>query len=158
MTNPEPLFRQYLDTPIGTLEIAADDTSVRSIYFVQKRQDSPLGNDITQLALDQLAAYFNGQRQQFSLPLGALGTAFQQQVWLQLSDIPYGSTCSYADIARQLNNPKAVRAVGAANGKNPISIVVPCHRVIGANGKLTGYAGGLDRKSWLLRHEQQGQL
>lgn len=110
-----------------------------------------------QQALKQLKEYFAGQRTCFSLPLAATGTAFQQQVWQALVHIPYGQSCSYGAIADFIQNPKAVRAVGAANGRNPLAIVVPCHRVIGNNGSLTGYAGGLGRKVWLLQHEQQTQ-
>ncbi|WP_238925418.1 methylated-DNA--[protein]-cysteine S-methyltransferase [Vibrio sp. S11_S32] len=105
----------------------------------------------------QLEQYFSGQRAQFDLPLAATGTAFQQQVWQALTDIPYGETCSYQDIANAIGNPKAVRAVGLANGKNPISIIVPCHRVIGKNGKLTGYAGGVEVKQGLLETEARNK-
>lgn len=108
-----------------------------------------------QQALHQLTQYFSGKRQQFSLTLAPNGSAFQQQVWQALCEIPFAHSCSYSAIANHLQNPKAVRAVGAANGRNPIAIVVPCHRVIGANGSLTGYAGGLNRKLWLLQHELQ---
>lgn len=104
-------------------------------------------------AIMQLQQYFAGQRQQFSLTLVPVGSRFQQQVWQALCAIPFAHSCSYGAIANHLHNPKAVRAVGAANGRNPIAIVVPCHRVIGANGSLTGYAGGLNRKLWLLQHE-----
>jgi methylated-DNA-[protein]-cysteine S-methyltransferase len=106
-------------------------------------------------ALQQLTEYFAGQRQRFDLTLAPIGTAFQRQVWQILAQLPYGAFCSYGFIARQLENPGAVRAVGAANGKNPIALVVPCHRVVGSTGRLTGYAGGLARKIWLLQHEQQ---
>lgn len=106
-----------------------------------------------QQASMQLQQYFVGERQHFSLPLAPTGTRFQQQVWQALCAIPFAHSCSYGTIAHYLQNPKAVRAVGAANGRNPIAIVVPCHRVIGANGSLTGYAGGLQRKLWLLQHE-----
>ena len=118
------------------------------------QEDAPaIGNAVTKEAKQQLSEYFDQQRKAFDLPLAPVGTQFQQNVWQQLCAIPYGETCSYADIAKQLNNPNAVRAVGSANGKNPISIVVPCHRVIGANGTLTGYAGGLTRKAALLTLE-----
>jgi methylated-DNA-[protein]-cysteine S-methyltransferase len=106
-------------------------------------------------AITQLQQYFSGERRQFSLTLAPIGSGFQQQVWLALGEIPFAHSCSYGAIANHLQNPKAVRAVGAANGRNPIAIVVPCHRVIGANGSLTGYAGGLHRKLWLLQHEMQ---
>lgn len=110
---------------------------------------------ILQLGLSQLTEYFEKKRTQFSLPLAADGTEFQQQVWQQLRQIPYGGHCSYGDIANAIGRPKAVRAVGAANGRNPLAIVVPCHRVIGQNGNMTGYAGGLSRKIWLLNHENR---
>ena len=106
-------------------------------------------------ACTELTQYFAGQRRQFSLQLAPQGTPFQQQVWQALCAIPFAHSCSYATIANHLQNHKAVRAVGAANSRNPIAIVVPCHRVIGANGSLTGYAGGLSRKMWLLQHESQ---
>ncbi|GGO66424.1 methylated-DNA--[protein]-cysteine S-methyltransferase [Bowmanella pacifica] len=144
----------YLQSPIGLVEISAVTQGIRAIKFVEKRgfeaQQTPLLN----LATEQLAGYFDGQRQVFDLPLAAQGTSFQQQVWNALLSIPFGQTASYLDIARKIGNPAAVRAVGAANGKNPLSVVVPCHRIIGSNGTLTGYAGGLERKAWLLQHEQ----
>ncbi len=110
-----------------------------------------------QQAISELQQYFAGTRCSFSVPLAAAGTVFQQQVWQALQHIPYAQSCSYGAIASFINKPKAVRAVGAANGRNPLAIVVPCHRVIGNNGSLTGYAGGLGRKVWLLQHEQQMQ-
>ena len=111
--------------------------------------------EILQLGLSQLTEYFEKNRTEFTLPLAADGTEFQQQVWQQLRQIPYGGHCSYGDIANSIARPKAVRAVGAANGRNPLAIVVPCHRVIGQNGSMTGYAGGLSRKIWLLNHENR---
>src|SRR5205807_4847601 len=103
----------------------------------------------------QLAEYFAGERRQFDVPLKLAGTPFQQRVWLELARIPFGTTITYAELAQRLGRPTASRAVGHANGRNPISIIVPCHRVIGADGKLTGYAGGLDKKQWLLAWERQ---
>lgn len=158
------MFIQHIDSPVGPLRIGATATAITEIAFAAPNnapgkppQDNP--SALTALAGEQLAAYFAGTRSDFSLPLAPTGTAFQQRVWRQLRTIPYGDTCSYAAIAAAINNSRAVRAVGAANGRNPIAIVVPCHRVIGANGTLTGYAGGLDRKAWLLQHEQrQGRL
>ena len=156
--NTSRYFFQYLPTPIGTLEIQADESSLLTVGFVDQQQ-ATTANAVTEHTHQQLSEYLAGQRRAFTLPLGALGTPFQQRVWQLLSKLPYGQTCSYQYIARQLGNPKAVRAVGAANGKNPLAIVVPCHRVIGANGSLTGYAGGLERKSWLLQLESsQSQL
>ncbi|WJG09224.1 methylated-DNA--[protein]-cysteine S-methyltransferase [Aliiglaciecola sp. LCG003] len=160
MSEINALYYQYIGTPIGELEVCSSQTAIRSIYFVDSHRQQQ-ENDITQEACRQLRAYFGGALTCFDLPLQAQGTPFQHKVWQMLAKIPYGTTCSYADIAQRMDNPKAVRAVGAANGRNPLSIVVPCHRVIGANGKLTGYAGGLPRKSWLLNLEhaqQQGNL
>lgn len=146
------IYIDSIKTPIGILEVTAVEDAVASVYFVDKPQ-SVRTNAITQLAVSQLQEYFNGERQSFSLPLLATGSDFQQQVWQALTTIEYGDTCSYADVANQISNPKGVRAVGLANAKNPMTIVVPCHRVIGKNGALTGYAGGVDRKAWLLKHE-----
>ncbi len=153
-----PLANLLMPSPLGSIEIRATDTAIVKIDFIDDKQPvSQSPNELCCLAAGQLTEYFHRRRQGFSLPLGATGTPFQQAVWQQLSQIPYGQTRSYGDIANQLNNPKAVRAVGAANGKNPIAIVVPCHRVIGADGSLTGYAGGTTRKAFLLALEQQGQ-
>ncbi|SEI01018.1 methylated-DNA-[protein]-cysteine S-methyltransferase [Rheinheimera pacifica] len=149
------MFSQYIDSPLGPVHILATASGITAISFVPTRQAAEQPSALTTLAAQQLSAYFAGTLSHFSLPLTASGTVFQQQVWRQLCAIPFGQTCSYADIARGISNVKAVRAVGAANGRNPIAIVVPCHRVIGANGTLTGYAGGLDKKAWLLKHEQR---
>ena len=102
---------------------------------------------------DQLGAYFAGTLTEFDIPVKLTGSDFQRRVWRCLQDIPYGETISYGQLARQVGNPNASRAVGLANGRNPVAVIVPCHRVIGADGRLTGYAGGLDRKTWLLHHE-----
>lgn len=149
------MFSQYIDSPLGPVQILATANGISAIRFVAAPQTTEQPSALTALAAQQLRAYFAGTLSHFSLPLAANGTAFQQQVWRELCTIPFGQTCSYADIARGISNVKAVRAVGAANGRNPIAIVVPCHRVIGANGTLTGYAGGLDKKAWLLKHEQR---
>ena len=149
------MFSQYIDSPLGPVHILASASGISAISFVTTRLTAEQPSALTTLAAQQLSAYFAGTLSHFSLPLAASGTVFQQQVWQELCAIPFGQTCSYADIARGINNVKAVRAVGAANGRNPLAIVVPCHRVIGANGTLTGYAGGLDRKDWLLKHEQR---
>ena len=155
--------KSYLESPQGLIEIAATSKGISAITFVDSVNADVDGgvhsNDLTETAKAQLAAYFNGSLTQFDLPFDTKGTAFQQAVWKALCDIPYGETASYADIANKLNNPKAVRAVGMANGRNPIAIVVPCHRVIGSNKTLTGYAGGLKRKQYLLKLEgAQGVL
>ncbi|SNY53989.1 methylated-DNA-[protein]-cysteine S-methyltransferase [Arsukibacterium tuosuense] len=149
------MYQQTIDSPLGPVQICASERGISKINFgiATTAPDQP--SSLTALAANQLQQYFAGNLRQFSLPLATTGTTFQQQVWQALCKLPFGQTCSYADIARQIANPKAVRAVGAANGKNPIAIVVPCHRVIGANGTLTGYAGGLDNKAWLLAHEQK---
>lgn len=166
MKTADPTKQQFIDylsseigsSEIGTIEITATDAGVASVSFAKqnlRRQAATAvtPNKHTDQCKQQLIEYLNKQRQTFALTLAPQGTDFQQQVWQALLTIPYGQVASYADIAQQINNPKAVRAVGAANGKNPISIIVPCHRVIGSNGTLTGYAGGLERKQWLLQHE-----
>jgi methylated-DNA-[protein]-cysteine S-methyltransferase len=148
----ETIFYDHLDTPLGNIEISANSRAVLTILFVDRVRKAN-SNTLTDLAKGQLLAYFNGDLEKFSIPMDAQGTAFQKQVWQSLTTIAYGQTCSYSDIANKIENPKAVRAVGSANGKNPMTIVVPCHRVIGANGSLAGYASGVDRKAWLLNHE-----
>lgn len=146
------IYRDHIESPIGLVEFTASDKGLTSLYFVDQTQ-SVESNSITAKAAIQLEQYFQGQRKTFELPLEATGTEFQKDVWAKLMDIAYGQTQSYLNVANSINKPKAVRAVGAANGQNPISIIVPCHRVIGANGQLTGYAGGVERKAWLLQHE-----
>jgi len=150
-----------VDTPIGPLLLAADDSGLRHILFpdgkrpalpqpVWREDSAPLQEPIR-----QLRAYFGGELEAFDLPLAPQGTPFQQKVWKLLCDIPYGETISYGELARRVGNPKASRAVGLANGSNPIPIVIPCHRVIGSNGKLTGYGGGLPIKEKLLALERR---
>ena len=158
-------YLQTMTSPQGKLAITASDKGITSIAFIHQEDASfetaPANkpNALTQSACEQLTAYFSKQLTQFSLPLDAKGTHFQQAVWTALMSIAYGATKSYQDIANAIGNPKAVRAVGLANGKNPIAIVVPCHRVIGKNSRLTGYAGGLDKKQYLLKLEgAQGVL
>ncbi|KYN23797.1 cysteine methyltransferase [Vibrio cidicii] len=146
-------------SPLGEMTLQANDEGILGIWFTtQTTRPDDLGQEdvnhsVLSLALTQLDEYFSGKRTQFDLPIAAKGTAFQMQVWQALTTIPYGETWSYQELANAIGNPKAVRAVGLANGKNPVSIVVPCHRVIGKNGKLTGYAGGIERKRWLLDKE-----
>lgn len=147
-------YCQYIGTPAGLLKIIANNQAILAVDFIAATDKAEQPNNVTNQAATQLTEYIAGQRQQFDLPLAAQGTEFQRRVWQLLSEIPYGNTCSYKDIASLLDNPYAVRAVGAANGRNPIAIIVPCHRVIGADGSLTGYAGGLERKSWLLTLEK----
>lgn len=143
----------YLDTEMGPIMITAEDAGITSLNFHHEQPHAETDHPHINNCKQQLQEYFDGNRTEFDLPLAAPGTKFQQQVWQALLTIAYGETCSYGDIAHKINNPKAVRAVGAANGMNPIAIVVPCHRIIGSNGTLTGYAGGLERKSWLLALE-----
>jgi len=148
-----------LPTPIGPLRLAAKSEGLTHLLFGADAPDSPTGDGSPegarwlQLAREQLLEYFAGERRAFSISLAPSGTPFQLEVWSALRDIPYGETSSYATLAARIDRPKAVRAVGAANGRNPISIIVPCHRVIGADGSLTGYGGGLKAKEALLKLE-----
>ena len=148
-------YIESFSSPIGMVEISATTTAVSSVYFVESQDKTSVTNNITNTCKQQLNEYFNGSRQVFDLTLAQSGTDFQLKVWQALLKIPFGQLASYRDIANKVASPKAVRAVGSANGKNPISIIVPCHRVIGSNGSLTGYAGGIERKQWLLQHEGQ---
>jgi methylated-DNA-[protein]-cysteine S-methyltransferase len=147
----------HVETPIGRLLIAGDDAVIRVISFPNRTEAAEdwiaRGTPVLERAAKQLREYFAGKRAEFDLPLAPEGTAFQQSVWKQLCEIPYGSTISYGELARRVGNSKASRAVGAANGQNPIPIVIPCHRVIGSNGKLTGFGGGLPIKERLLALE-----
>ena len=147
------MYIDFMDSPVGILEIKSSGVGICSVNFVETVDSQVLESELTERCKSQLNEYFHSKRKDFDLPLDQSGTDFQKQIWQGLITIPFGKSASYKDIANLANNPKAVRAVGAANGKNPISIIVPCHRVIGSNGKLTGYAGGLDRKKWLLSHE-----
>lgn len=151
----------YLQTPIGVLRLECADGHLTRIEFEHQYSDAgaPTGGDaVLEECARQLSDYFAGRRRTFSLPLAPGGTAFQQAVWRALREIPYGESRSYRDIARAIGNPAAVRAVGAANGRNPLPIVVPCHRVIGSDGRLTGFAGGLEAKSFLLQLEGHPDL
>lgn len=141
-------------TPIGYLNLTTTDTHLVSCLFSDVAYPTtPEQPQVLQQTIAQLQEYFSGSRKQFELPLQPEGTDFQQKVWEQLNSIPFGKTASYLDVAKAVSGEKAIRAVGAANGKNPICLIVPCHRVIGSDGSLTGYAGGLWRKEWLLQHE-----
>lgn len=148
-----------LDSPLGPLTVVGGDDGLTGLYLSEQRHlpdaDSFGCRDDTLLPAvrEQLEAYWAGQITEFDVPLATAGTAFQVAVWQALRAIPYGSVCTYGDLAERIGRPTAVRAVGAANGRNPICIVIPCHRVIGADGSMTGYAGGLDRKMFLLQHE-----
>lgn len=144
----------HLNTPLGWVQIEATDTAITAVRFVDAPEDNRTDNVLSRAGRDQLAGWFKRERIGFDLPLAPKGTEFQQAAWKALQRIPYGETRYYAQQADQIGRPSAVRAVGAANGANPIAVVVPCHRVIGKNGSLTGYAGGLERKKWLLAFEQ----
>ncbi len=147
------MFIDYLDTPLGLFEFMATEQGICQAIFCGDQQAKSKANDITMICKQQLTEYFAGKRQTFTVPLDPQGTPFQQSVWNCLSQIPFGELRSYGDIAKALNKPKASQAVGGANGRNPITLIVPCHRVVGGNGSLTGYAGGIERKLWLLNHE-----
>lgn len=148
---------QLLDTPIGSLKLVSDGAALTKIEFPQQHStfsdDTETTDPVLSACAAQLTEYFAGERQAFSLPLSAGGTIFQNEVWSALANIPYGELRSYSDIAIAIGRPKAVRAVGAANGRNPLPIIVPCHRVIGSNGSLTGFAGGIPLKTRLLELE-----
>ncbi len=162
-TKPRPcIVQNHTTSPLGDVVLAATDQGLAGLWFVHRQQHMPdtscwpthQTHPTLLSAATQLREYFSGQRQSFNLPIQhAWGTPFQRAVWQALQRIPYGHTWTYGDIAQHIGNPKAVRAVGAAIGQNPHSIIVPCHRVLGANGSLTGFAGGLDRKKHLLALE-----
>ncbi|MCX6284455.1 MAG: methylated-DNA--[protein]-cysteine S-methyltransferase [Bacteroidetes bacterium] len=146
--------RAFIKTPIGFIELTGSEKGVRSLYFLDFKVRVPRGvpHELKD-AVDQLHEYFIGERKEFTLDLDLEGSDFQLRVWNELIKIPYGTTISYHELARRIGNASAFRAVGGANGANPVSIIIPCHRVLGTNGRLVGYAGGLKRKKWLLEHE-----
>lgn len=146
-----------LPSPVGELTLTEENGALTGLYFGARPGGEEGSSPLLEEAARQLRAYFAGQRQAFSLPLAPRGTAFQLQVWQALQTIPYGEVRTYGEIARAIGKPKACRAVGMANHKNPISIIVPCHRVVGADGSLTGYGGGLAAKEFLLALEQGGR-
>ncbi|WP_187263045.1 methylated-DNA--[protein]-cysteine S-methyltransferase [Pontibacter beigongshangensis] len=144
----------YLNSPIGWIRITSTAHAIESVLFVEAASAGSVDLPAClQTCTAQLSEYFRGERRHFDLPLSPHGTTFQRQVWEELKAIPFGKTASYLQVAKAISGEKAIRAVGAANGRNPLCVVVPCHRVIGSDGSLTGYAGGLWRKEWLLRHE-----
>jgi methylated-DNA-[protein]-cysteine S-methyltransferase len=150
----------HIDSPIGRLTLTSEGSLLTGLYMASpgklpRTADWVMDNAAAPLpeAARQLCEYFAGERREFDLPLRMHGTDFQKRVWRELTKIPFGETWSYGQLARRLDNPSACRAVGLANGRNPIAIIVPCHRVIGADGSLTGFGGGLPRKQWLLAHE-----
>jgi methylated-DNA-[protein]-cysteine S-methyltransferase len=149
------IYKTYYKSPIGPIEISGMQDSILTVDFVEDMlpgdADLPF---CLKTCLKQIDEYFSGNRREFLLKLDPQGTKFQRMVWQQLEKIPYGAVVSYGEIASIIGNPKAFRAVGSANGKNPIAIIIPCHRVVGSDGSLTGYGGGLWRKEWLLKHEK----
>jgi methylated-DNA-[protein]-cysteine S-methyltransferase len=155
------IFYTTLDSPVGALFLTSNGEAITELFMEKhKGGPKPIGDwrrddGLFREAADQLRAYFAGELTEFDLRLAAVGAPFQQRVWAELRKIPYGSTISYGELARRIGAPKAPRAVGAANGSNPISIIIPCHRVIGSNGKLTGYGGGIERKKFLLEFEAE---
>lgn len=151
----------WIDSPIGALRIEASAKGLTAVSFEDAPGHDAPGDDADahthlRLARDELTAYFAGDRGEFKVALAPYGTAFQHRVWAELRGIGFGETLSYGALARRLGDEKATRAVGLANGRNPIAIIIPCHRIIGADGTLTGYGGGLSRKRWLLEHEGAG--
>lgn len=144
----------YIKTPVGIAEIKGDENGISVISILDSEQEiTKKIPAVLQEAITQLNDYFDGKRRDFTFKLNPSGTEFQQKVWQELLNIPYGKTVTYMEQTKKLGDVKAIRAVASANGKNPLWIVVPCHRVVGADGSLTGYAGGLWRKKWLLEHE-----
>lgn len=143
----------FINTPLGTAKIKGDENGISVISILQEGEISKTIPLELKDAVKQLQEYFDGKRTKFTFALNPKGTDFQQKVWKALLEIPYGKTTSYLELTKKLGDVKAIRAVASANGKNPLWIVVPCHRVIGSDGSLTGYAGGLWRKKWLLEHE-----
>jgi len=158
------MFYSYVDSPIGQLVLTGDAKQITALHLPEAKRaptvpaDAERNDAVLQYATRQLNEYFAGKRREFQLRLNASGTDFQRRVWDAVYAIPYGTTASYRDIAEAVGSPKAVRAVGMANGRNPIPLIVPCHRIVGADGSLTGYGGGLPTKRWLLDHEQGTRL
>lgn len=149
-------YKTYINSPIGLIEISGGDDSIFSVSFVEEKFASEFqANDYVNNCALQLEEYFNGGRKEFELNLEPKGTDFQKKVWNELQKIPFGYTKSYLFIAKMLGDELVIRAAAKANGQNPIAVIIPCHRVIGSDGSLTGYAGGLWRKKWLLEHEQK---
>jgi methylated-DNA-[protein]-cysteine S-methyltransferase len=155
------MYKAFYRSPVGLLEIISDSNAITEISFVRnsdKKIPDELGKytpPVIKQCIQELEEYFAGARKKFDVPCKLDGSDFQMRVWQELEKIPYGSTVTYAEQAQKLGDIKAIRAVGTANGKNKIAIIIPCHRVIGTNGSLTGYAGGIENKKWLLLHEQE---
>ena len=143
----------FITTPLGIAKIIGDEHGISEITILKEDELTSKIPEVLQECVTQLQQYFDGKRTQFDFKINPKGTDFQQKVWQELLNIPFGKTISYLDLSKKLGDPKAIRAAATANGKNPLWIVIPCHRVIGTDGSLTGYAGGLWRKKWLLEHE-----
>jgi methylated-DNA-[protein]-cysteine S-methyltransferase len=157
-------YATTIDSPVGPLTLVATDEAICELLWAGDESVRPSGSDapvvdashpVLARAAEELCEYFAGARRDFTVPVHTAGTAFQQSVWTVLRGIPYGTTITYGEQARRVGNPKAMRAVGGANGRNPVGIIVPCHRVIGADGSLTGFGGGMKAKAWLLEHERR---
>jgi methylated-DNA-[protein]-cysteine S-methyltransferase len=153
-----PTYKTYYASPIGNIRITCNESCITELHFLHQEEAGGQDNlrdapPVLQQSLDQLIEYFQGQRKTFDLPVYQQGTDFQQRVWNELLNIPFGKTISYLTLAKRLGDPKAIRAAAATNGKNNIAIIVPCHRVIGSNNDLIGYASGIWRKRWLLEME-----
>lgn len=157
------IYSAYYNSPVGWLLLEADETGITKVHFAEENERGELENAclVLKQCILELDEYFLGKREEFSVNVNASGTVFQKKVWEQLQKIPFAKTISYAQLATQLGDLKSIRAAGTANGKNPVAIIIPCHRVIGSDGSLTGYGGGLWRKKWLLdfeRKRKQGEL
>jgi methylated-DNA-[protein]-cysteine S-methyltransferase len=151
----ENIRTAYSSSPLGVIEVVGTETAILSVHFTLRRKaETSEWTPALEACLRELAEYFAGTRKVFTLKLRPAGTDFQRDVWTALGRIPFGTTASYAEVARDIGRPRAVRAVGAANGRNPIAILIPCHRVVGSGGDLVGYGGGLWRKAWLRAHER----
>jgi len=148
-----PVHRAFFRSPIGYIEVTGTEKGIRSLYFLDFRVRPQHVPSCLRSCIFQLEEYFRGVRREFDLEFDLEGTSFQLDVWKALTEIPYGTTITYQELARRTGNPNAQRAVGHANGQNPVSVIIPCHRVIGSNGRLVGYRAGLRRKKWLLEHE-----
>jgi methylated-DNA-[protein]-cysteine S-methyltransferase len=162
-TMTDTMLSARISSPIGMLTLRSNGSALMQLLIARDEETTPEtvpaeADPVLAAAREQLDAYFDSRLTEFDLPLEPRGTDFQRRVWDSLKAIPFGETISYAELARRIDQPKAVRAVGAANGRNPLMIIVPCHRVIGADGSLTGFGGGIDRKRWLLDHETRARL
>lgn len=158
----QTFIHSEIESIVGSVHLYASEDGLTGLYMNIQKSGQPAGVDGTNPFIDQaiqeLNEYFAGARRDFNVKLAPIGTKFQLSVWAELMNIPFGKTISYGELAKRLGDPLLTRAVGTANGSNPISIIIPCHRVIGANGHLTGYGGGIERKRWLLHHEAEDQL